>query len=383
MSARFDALKRTFEAFYPEYKFWVEENCAKFPSEKIGNGAFTMQEANTLLYEFSETMDIVLKDKEQYLEYASEFELNAICTGLSGMLDAARNGVSSGDYTDFANGINGLIPHIRRFQFIQVENTYEKVRTLANALDYANNHASQINNHASQIEDTVFRVSKQKTKIDELVNLIQECEGKLESFSVEHKEKLKDFSEKYELSMNEVESLIKKSHEALNLSVANKLSGAFNARRKKLGNIAVKGGWLLGGGIAVAAAVGIGYTFFDKDTDLHFISSIENVILRTLLDVVLRTLLMTISIGVAVFCSKQYARNRVLEEDYAYKVALAASFPGLDEAFEQAGLRQAYAGKLLEEILQDPQRARHDKESLVDSHPVIAALKKIAENVKT
>ncbi len=373
MSARFDSLKRTFEAFYPEYKFWVEENYAKFPSEKIGNGAFTMQEANTLLYEFSETMDIVLKDKERYLEYASEFELNSICTGLFGMLDAAKNGVSSGDYTDFANRINGLIPHIRRFQFIQVENTYEKLGRLKNVLDYANNQERQINDHANQINDAFVRISKQKPTIDELVNLIQECEGKLKNFSIEHQEKLKYFSEKYELSMNEVESLIKKSHEALNLSTANKLSGAFNARQKKLGGIVVKGGWLLGGGLAVAAAVWIGYTFFDKDTDVYFIDNIENVVLRTLL--------MTISIGVAVFCSKQYARNRVLEEDYAYKVALAASFPGLDEAFEQAGLRQDYARKLLEEILQDPQRARHHKESLVDNHLLMAELKKFLKSV--
>ncbi|MGU9952171.1 MAG: hypothetical protein ACNYPH_07755 [Gammaproteobacteria bacterium WSBS_2016_MAG_OTU1] len=144
-------------------------------------------------------------------------------------------------------------------------------------------------------------------------------------------------------------------------------------RQKKLADLEIALLWLWGGGLAVVCAVGIGMViiFLGKDDDA--ISSI-----------VARTLIMMIFIAVAVFCSKQYAKNRTLEEDYAYKVALVASYPGLAKEFKYAEeMRKEYVVKLLGEILQDPQRARHDNESLADTHPVIAELKKFMKKNET
>ncbi len=366
MSEQFDQFKETFEEFYPEYKSWVEENGANFPPDKIGNGAFTMQEASDLLLGFCESMNIVLEDQEQCIKHVTTGELRGMHLCLSGMLVAVKKGLSTGNYTDFTDKINDLILYIRLVQFLSMERINEnnrKMIELARAHDNAHHYAQQIQN-------VLNSANEHKATIDSFVNLIQEREKTISSQNVvakEHEEKLNNFSEKYELSMNEVESLIKKSHEALKLSTANGLSKAFYTRQVKLEDKIIKIAWLAMGGVAVVVAVYTGNTFFDRDI--------------TIPDVIARTLLMMILIGVAIFCSKQYAKNRTIEEDYAYKVALVASFPGLVEEFEQAGLRKEYVVKLLEEVLQDPQRARHDKESLVDNHPLMAELKKFLKSV--
>ncbi len=433
MSGHFDGLKEMHKTFYPEYKSWMKENYANFPLEKIGNGVFTTQEASDLLLEFAETIKIVLEDKEQCLKYVSSGELSIISGNFPGILDAAKNEA----YSDFANNVEGMIPHMRPFQFLSMEkmdkkryreisdmdktlsgiretqisatsnvkkvlSDSEKVRKLIELTNQQNEELksliddnnqktnnvaglhAQTNDYLNQIIGVLNSANEHKAVIDGFVNLIQEreeniisqnavtkaYETKLANFSAEQQVKLNDFTEKCRSSMEKAESLIKKSHEALNLSTANGLSKAFYTRQEKLENKQVKQAWLIAGGVAVVLAISIGiYTFFDKDI--------------TIANVAARTLLMTILIGVAVFCSKQYAKNRILEEDYAYKVALAASMPGIAEECEKAGLRKEYVVKLLDEILQDPQRARHDKESSEDNYFSVAEVQKNMKNVAT
>ncbi len=434
MSREFNQLKRSFEEFYPRYKSWVEENLAIFPPDKVWTGAFTPQEVSVLLLEFAETIKIVLEDKEQCLKYVSESELQSIDVDLNNMLQVAKQK----DYNRFAEIMETFIPRMRPFQFLVMEKMDEKraheiseidknlseikrlqksvtstvnkaksdsedlrnliesttkrnikldelinennqkTQSLEELHNNAIDRAGWIDQYVDKIENILNGANEQKSKIDSFVNLIQEreekitsqnvateeYEKKLEIFSVEHQEKLKDLSEKYQSSMEKAEDLIQKSHDALNLSTASGLSKAFYTRQQKLEDKKVKIAWLVMGGLAVVGAIYIGVEFFDQEQNIN----IESVIGRTLL--------MTISIGVAVFCSKQYAKNRSLEEDYAYKVALAASLPGIAEECEKAESRKEYVGKLLDEILQDPQRVRQDKESLVDGHPLMAELKK-------
>ena len=456
MSVPFDKLKETFEKFYPEYQSWVEANSDRFSPYKIGQGAFTMQEATVLLLEFSETIKIALKDEEQCLKHVSGQELNEINGELSAILNDIWRDLSPNDYGDFAGRIDRLIPYMRLFQFLSMEkmdekraheirhidknlseikrlqksvnNIVNKVKSdsedLRNLIESAteknkqfdelfnernnelnelfneknteldelinennqkmkilealhikaNDYANQLNNYVGQIDNILKGANTQKSKIDEFVDLIQKREKNIDSQNVateEYEAKLKDFSEKHESNMQEAESLIQKSREALKFSTASGLSAAFQVRQEKLEDKKVKRAWLIGGGIAVAGAIVIGVIIilFGKDT--------------TIPNVIARTFIMMILIAVAIFCSRQYAKNRSFEEDYAYKATLVKSFPGLDEAFEQVGLRKEYADKLLDEILQDPQRARHDKESLIDSHPLIAELKKFLKNNET
>ncbi len=435
MSRQFDKLKATFEKFYPRYKSWVKENSTDLSYHKFEDCIFTMQEASILLLEFADTIKIVLENKEQCLKYVSGDEMAAVNANLNDLLHAA----TENNYDYFAKRIGELIPCMRPFHLLSMEkmdkkryrevsdmdktlreieilqkaitNTANKVKSdsenmhnliesiteknkkldkfineydrqmnkmsdLATKHKNINDDANRLNNYMGQIDNILNGANEQKSKIDSFVNLIQEREEKITSQNVAteaHEEKLKDFSEKYNLNMGEAKKLIDEAHEALNLSTARGLGKAFLTRQKKLADRNVKKTWLWGGGLAVACAVGVGIViiFLGKEDDA--ISSI-----------VARTLIMMIFIAVAVFCSKQYAKNRSLEEDYAYKVALVASYPGLAKEFEYAEeMRKEYVVKLLGEVLQDPQRARHDNESLADTHPVIAELKKIVENVKT
>ncbi len=380
MSEQFDQFKETLEKFYPEYKSWVEENGANFPPDKIGNGAFTMQEASDLLLEFCESMNIVLEDQEQSLKHVTTSEVSVMHACLSGMLATAKKGLSTGNYTDFTNKIDDLIPYIRIVKFLSMEwidKNNKKMRELARSHDNAHQYTQQIkdvlnsaNEHKATIDSFVDLIQKREEKITSQNVATEAYEEKLRDFSDEQIAKLKYFSAEHQSRIVQADILIQKSHKALNLSTANALSGAFQTRQEKLEDKKVKKTWLIAGGTAVACAIIIGiYTLFDKDI--------------TIANVAARTFLMTILIGVAVFCSKQYAKNRSFEEDYAYKVALAASLPGIAEECEKAELRKEYVGKLLDEILQDPQRARHDKESLVDSHPLMAGLKKFMKKNET
>ncbi len=429
MSDQFDKLKGISEKEYPEYKSWVEENSANFPPHKIGNGAFTMQEASDLLLEFFETIKIVLENKEQCLKHVNSDELSLIHVKFVDILNVIRSDASIDVYDRVANRVEKFIPYMRPFHFLFMEKMDEKryreinnmdktlreIKTLQEVITSTANKAksdsenmreliestnkkdeevnnlmdeniqkvnnvtdmhAQTSDYLNQIKDVLNSANEQKLKIDGFVNLIQERDKDIASQKAAteaYEEKLKDFSDKYNLNMEAAKKLIDEANEALNLSTARGLGKAFLTRQKKLADRNVKKTWLWGGGVAVACAVGIGIVIILLGKDDDAISNI-----------VARTLIMMIFIAVAVFCSKQYAKNRTLEEDYAYKVALVASYPGLAKEFKDAEeMRKEYVVKLLGEILQDPQRARHDKESLIDSHPLMAELKKFMKKNET
>ncbi len=421
MSAQFDEFKKIFEEYYPEYKSWVEENSANFPPDKIGTGAFTTQEASMLLLDFYEIISVVLENEEQCLKCVSGGELYSIQAGLSSTLNATVNF----DYIDFVNRVEGMIPHMRSFQFLfmekidekryreisdmdktlsdirkiqifvtsaakTVESDSENLRNSIEAMNKKNEELDrligennqktnnltdmheQTNKYLNQINDILNSANSQKSKIDGFVNLIQEREEKITSQNVAtetYEEKLKEFSEKHDLNMAEARKLIEEAHEALNLSTAIGLGKAFYTRQQKLERWWIKLAWLAMGISAVSIAVSIGYTFLEKDLNIEA--------------VVGRSLLMTVLVAVAAFFSRQYSRNRVLEEDYAYKVALVASYPGIATEFKDADARKEYVVKLLDEILQDPQRVRHDKELLEEGYPLAMKLKKLFKKNET
>ncbi len=413
MSDQFDKLKGSFEVFYPRYKSWVEENLAIFPIGKIGTSVFTMQEASALLLEFSETIKIVLEDKEQCLKYIGEDELAAVNANLNDLLHMALDN----NHSYFVAMIGNLILCMRPFHLLSMEKmdkkryrevsnmdkTLSEIKTLQEVItstvnkakldsekvreliestnkkdkevnslideniqkvdDVTNKH-EQTNKYLYQINDILNSANSQKSKIDGFVNLIQEREEKITSQNVAtetYEEKLKEFSEKHDLNMAEARKLIEEAHEALNLSTAIGLGKAFYTRQQKLERWWIKLAWLAMGISAVSIAVSIGYTFLEKDLNIEA--------------VVGRSLLMTVLVAVAAFFSRQYSRNRVLEEDYAYKVALVASYPGIATEFKDAEERKEYVVKLLDEILQDPQRVRHDKESLEEGYSLFMKFK--------
>ena len=250
------------------------------------------------------------------------------------------------------------------------------------ALDSVEEKRAEIVQYVQKAKSSLGSVDKQKNQIDAILNDVEEQnkimkqfddnmkihEQKMQErvkFADDYKNQVEEFQEQYKKHVQEhetkrkelietAEGLIIKARHALGATTAHKLGAAFHARQEKLSDKITKRWWI---GVVIGSsvcAIGIGlYTVMNVGEDAG------NAI------ILLRSLLIFIALGVAGFAGKQYSKNKAAEEDYAYKAALVQSYPGLAEEFaKDPGLREEYVRRLLEEILQDPQRIRVSPESL-------------------
>ena len=88
----------------------------------------------------------------------------------------------------------------------------------------------------------------------------------------------------------------------------------------------------------------------------------------------------------AMFCARQYVKQKNLIEDYAYKTVLTKSIVAFSEEFKGKAQYSQYIETVLREIHQDPLRQRgKDKEKdkdEVDLKGVIGLLEKTIELAK-
>ena len=240
----------------------------------------------------------------------------------------------------------------------------------------------------------------QKAEIDQFSSLIQKREKsiaaqeaatedykkKLTEFSAEaeaaeaardtkNKETLAEFSDNCASSMEDAQKLIANAQQALQLTTAQGLAVAFKSKEDKSGYWLAKGFWLLLTVSATISAIAIGLGLEWKLLELLGIGRNDGTLYVRTVDasvdvytVLRRALAVFVALSIAGFTGGQYLKNKTIEEDYAYKAALAASFPGFVAELgkpQDEAMRKEYTSKLLAEILQDPQRVRKaEKKSL-------------------
>ena len=260
-------------------------------------------------------------------------------------------------------------------QLKECDNMYQKMAALSGEVQIMRN-------------DT----SAQKAEIDQFSSLIQNREKSIasqEAATEDYKKKLTEFSAeaeaaeaarrtKHKETSEEAQKLIDNAKQALQLTAAQGLAVAFKSKEDKSGNPFAKGLWLLLTMSAMIAAIAIGLGLEWQLLDLLSIginklgisNSDDTLYIRTVevnppsVDpyvVLRRALAVFVAISIAGFTGGQYLKNKTIEEDYAYKAALAASFPGFAAELgkpEDEAMRKEYTSKLLAEILQDPQRVR-------------------------
>lgn len=86
----------------------------------------------------------------------------------------------------------------------------------------------------------------------------------------------------------------------------------------------------------------------------------------------------------AMFCARQYVKQKNIIEDYAYKTVLAKSIVAFSEEFKGKEQYSQYIETVLREIHQDPLRQRSkdkDKEE-VNLNGIIGLLEKTIELAK-
>ena len=402
-----------------------------FPSEKKGKGLFTAQEAAILMDEFINLLASATKHKDKFIRRITVAEMKS----MSVTIDNAEAAANGGDFDSFVTHMENLIPNFNtvemlfmdladnsRYQQISdMENTLIEIKSqgaeVSNILKNANSIASQINKTAETTSKTIAELEKQNAKSQELlknVNSLQtaslhykqnikdlldqsnshmpEIKNAVElvsrqkaafdsqkSEAKEHHEKMTDLTTRHEkiiadqTQTNEdenktIQELIKQAQTALRLGTGAGLSGVFIARREAAADRRVKCFWI---GLSLSASLGaimIGW---------NTIGDAGNITSQVL---IVRALLLFIVMAVATFAAKQYAKNRIIEEDYSYKSALVGSFPGLMAELEKADpkYREKYVHKFLDELLQDPQRERRQdpqKERQYDNMDISDGLK--------
>lgn len=402
-----------------------------FPLEKRGNGLFTAREAATIMAEFTNLLASATKHKNRFIRRITVTDMNS----MSNAIDNAEAAASAEDFDSFVAYMENLIPSINtvemlfmdladnsRYQQISdMENTLIQIKSqdaeVSNILKNANSTASQINKTAETTSKTIEELENQNTKSQELLNnfnnhqttaqqheqtmknLLDHSKSHMAEISyaaelaqqqkiiidirdteaTEYRQKITDLAtrheniiaeqtQKNEKGNKETQELIDQANYALELSAAAGLSKVFVARRKQAANRKVKRFWIGLSLLSSASAIGLGWLALESPND------IDSDVL------IVRALLLFITMAVATFSARQYAKNKTIEEDYSYKSALVGSFPGLMNELKKADpqYRERYVNKFLDELLQDPQRERRQdpqKERQYDNRDISDALK--------
>ena len=418
---------------------FAEWDTSDFPEGKLGNSSvFSAAEACVLLEQLIQNVEIALEKEQLCIASISPEEMQKVATELSGV--AENLGEEEKEYVSRVEKLIALTRPFamlsmekmdsKRYREVSsLEDTLTKIRGIGAAalrtvrkvkaaesrilklnsiistnqerLKECGNMHEQMTTLSGEVQSMRDDTTARKAEIDQFSSLIQKREKsiasqeaatedykkKLTEFSAEaeaaeaardtkNKEKLAEFSASCASSMKEAQKLIDNANQALRLTAAQGLAVAFKSKEEKSGNRVAKVLWLFLLILAAAAAVAIGleWTLLGRggnDDILHVRTVDAFTVLR-------RALAAFVAIGIAGFAIKQYAKNKTIEEDYAYKAALAASFPGFANELgkpEDEAMRKEYTSKLLAEILQDPQRVRKAERIIPFSRP-----KKSSEN---
>jgi hypothetical protein len=222
-------------------------------------------------------------------------------------------------------------------------------------LNTSNELEGQIREQAELVKTSSTKVQADEKLIDSFAQKVQEKDNRLtelEQKIIQQKENVLFYEEERKKILREANELIESAKLALNYTTAEGISASFKMRFDEASSKWRYYPWLIGGGISIlgAIALGIVITYTTDDTN-WFLARIS---------------LIPLPIISAIFCAKQYTKQKNLIEDYAYKMVLAKAIVGFSEQLKKNGSVDNseyvhYIKTSLEEIHKDPLRKR-DKE---------------------
>ena len=424
----FDNFKDRIEKAQKFFASFVQNTL--FPPEKEEHKLLTAQEAAVIMDEFINLLADATKNRDRFIRRINAAEMQVISTNIVHMQVACE----IPDFNDFVSRVENFTPDINRVRILfmdladnsryqqisNMENTLIQIKNkdaeVSNILKNTNSIASQIsktaeaasniieildqqkaksrklldnfnshqtaalqhardikglldqsNSHMPAIKDAAELVSRQKATLDSQTSEAKEHHEKMADLTTRHEKIIADQTQKNEEENKTVQELIKQAQIALRLGAGAGLSGVFIERREAAADRWVKFFWI---GLSLFASLGAILLGWYTIKDANIAPGV----------LIARTLLLLIAMAIATFAAKQYAKNKIIEEDYSYKSALVGSFPGLIAELEKADpkYREKYVHKFLDELLQDPQRERRQdpqKERQYDNRDISDALK--------
>ena len=235
----------------------------------------------------------------------------------------------------------------------------------------------------SQLEEITGSVNEAKSNeklINSFAQKVLEREEKIDELKKEtdqYEEKLKNFENEKKNYLRQAKELIENAKLALNYTTAQGISAAFQSYYDNVVKSKVLRNWLIGAMANLVITIGIGIWVM--------VSKSDNVAI-----ILGRIALLPFPIGGAIFCAKQFVKQKNILEDYAYKMVLSKSIVGFSEQIKKNGSENnqeylSYIEKVLIEIHKDPLRKRantskNNKKSTQDELIAnIGALKKILD----
>ncbi|MEG1951763.1 MAG: hypothetical protein RRY07_10595 [Bacteroidaceae bacterium] len=213
-------------------------------------------------------------------------------------------------------------------------------------------------------------IDKIKTRESQLIEQKKQTDkynSELQVYSEEHFSKLK-----------EVKQLIDKALIALQYTTAGGMSKAFQDQYDKANGKWTTWTWLLGASGFVAITLGLGIWIvlgwgIDKTAEINIPAMIG------------RLSMIPFTLLGALFCARQYVKQKNIIEDYAYKTVLSKSIVAFSEELrmkDEKGYTE-YISTVLKEIHQDPLRKRDKEKDDVSLKDSTGMIQKIIELIGT
>lgn len=249
---------------------------------------------------------------------------------------------------------------------------------LQSILISSNELEEQIREQARLVEDSTTNAKTNEKLIDSFANKVQEKDNRLielEQRIIQQKEKVVIYEEERIKILIDAKELIESAKQALNYKTAEGISAWFNTRFSEASSKWRYYPWLIGGGLSILAAIALGIVilYTTKGTGM-FLGRIS---------------LIPLPIICAIFCAKQYTKQKNLIEDYAYKMVLAKAIVGFSEQLKKNGSDDNseyvhYIKTSLEEIHKDPlrKRDREKKSNELNLDNIVDIAEKIKKLVK-
>lgn len=253
-----------------------------------------------------------------------------------------------------------------------LEGKVESLNFIEDAKNELTDLLNETKNSTLNLRQTLLESSSQKEQIDKLILENEERLNEMKTLHDSTEEKRLSIStfasniDEYKLRIdklekqlvhlidrkNEVNSLITSAKEALKMGSTVGISSAFAAQYDNANNGHKKNWWIFGSVLFLLSAISL---------TIWIVSDTAN---SEKLGVVIgRIVAVGISIAGAVFCAKQYVKQKHIAEDYAYKAVLSKSIVAFTEEIGAASDNPDqhignYLNKVLTEIHKDPLRER-------------------------
>lgn len=323
--------------------------------------------------------------KGRYVEFEDEIDnLRKLATSLEDDIKGVKDKIQDSQLTH-----SEIVSEKEKYDLELAELT-EKKNALINAITEFEKAQNRINTLSTQAEESSTNINKKQESIEASESTINEFVKEIKSRSKEleeqsaqtkaYEQKLNEFTNRHNSSLSDAESLINSAREALQYSTAKGMSEAFQTQYNAAKNGWVIFGWISGAIIFVILTIAIGVWIVvgsEQSTSANGIN---------ITSLIGRISMIPLTLTGAMFCARQYVKQKNIIEDYAYKTVLTKSIVAFSEEFKGKEQYSQYIETVLREIHQDPLRQRgkdreKDKDE-VDLKGVIGLLEKTIELAK-